>query len=86
MLLTLCRCRCLLCSYLAQANYGRKDATCEAACKKVFAELDIPTKYAAYEAEFYRKINAMIDAVDESSGLKKEVLRSFLAKVYKRTK
>jgi len=68
------------------ANYGKKDSACEAECKKVFAELDIPTKYAAYEAEFYEKINAMIDRVDESRGLKKDVLRSFLAKVYKRTK
>lgn len=69
-----------------QANYGRKDAACEAACKKVFAELDIPSKYAAYEADFYDKVNGMIELVDESTGLKKEVLRSFLAKVYKRTK
>lgn len=70
----------------AQANYGRKDAAAEAKCKQVFKEVDIASKYAAYEAQFYSKINADIDAVDESLGLKKDVLRSFLAKVYKRAK
>ena len=69
-----------------QANYGKKDAESEARCKKVFLEVDIPSKYAAYEAKFYEEVNAMIEAADESTGLKKEVLRAFLAKVYKRTK
>lgn len=67
-------------------NYGRKDAQAEQRCKQVFQQVGIPDKYAVYEADFYQKINAQIDAVDESHGLKKEVLRSFLAKVYKRSK
>ena len=58
----------------------------EARCKQVFQEVDIASKYAAYEADFYKKVNDMIDNVDESTGLKKDILRSFLAKVYKRTK
>jgi len=71
---------------ILDANYGKKDAESEARCKKVFLEVDIPSKYAAYEAKFYEEVNAMIEAADESTGLKKEVLRAFLAKVYKRTK
>lgn len=73
------------CTFL-QANYGRKDAESEARCKKVFSDVDIPSKYAAYEASFYEKINKQIDAVDEGCGLKKDVLRSFLSKIYKRQK
>ena len=55
-------------------------------CKTIFREIDIPAKYASYEAHFFEKVNTMIDNVNESHGLKREVLRSFLAKVYKRTK
>lgn len=40
-----------------------------------------------YEAESYASLNDLIEGVDEAkTGLKKEVFRSFLGKVYKRTK
>ncbi|KAK9894866.1 terpenoid synthase [Cystobasidium minutum MCA 4210] len=71
---------------ILDSNYGRKNAESEALCKNVFLEVDIPSKYAAYEANFYEKINKQIDEVDESCGLKKDVLRSFLSKIYKRQK
>jgi farnesyl diphosphate synthase len=71
---------------LRQANYGRKNADSEAACKKVFLEVDIPSKYATYENAFYEKINKQIEDVDETCGLKKEILRSFLSKIYRRQK
>jgi farnesyl diphosphate synthase len=69
------------------ANYGVRSAETEAKVKAVYAELDIQAKFDAYEAKSYREINEAIEQVDEAkTGLKREVFRSFLAKVYKRTK
>lgn len=69
------------------ASYGRKDSEAEAKVKALYVELGIQKRFDEYEAESYAKLNALIDGVDESAtGLKKEVFRSFLAKVYKRTK
>jgi farnesyl diphosphate synthase len=49
--------------------------------------VDIPGRFASYEAASYDRINALIDRVDEErTGMKKEVFRSFLGKVYKRSK
>jgi len=67
-------------------NYGRRDSECEARVKAVFAEVDIPGKYAQYEQETYEKINMLIDEVPEDQGLKREVFRAFLRKIYKRSK
>ncbi|KAL0249768.1 hypothetical protein I308_103070 [Cryptococcus tetragattii IND107] len=70
-------------------NYGRKDSTCEARIKELFSQgpISIPERFEKYEKESYEKINALIEQVDEEkTGLKKEVFRSFLAKVYKRSK
>ena len=68
-------------------NYGVRSAETEAKVKAVYAELDIQAKFDAYEAKSYREINEAIEQVDEAkTGLKREVFRSFLAKVYKRTK
>ncbi|KZT53664.1 terpenoid synthase [Calocera cornea HHB12733] len=68
-------------------NYGRKDAVCEAKVKKVFLAVDIPGKYTVYEQESYEKINGLINAINETpGGLKRDVFRAFLAKLYKRTK
>ncbi|KAK4055061.1 Farnesyl pyrophosphate synthetase [Microbotryomycetes sp. JL221] len=69
-------------------NYGKKDAECEARVKAVFAELELKQRFERYEAESYERINKLIDSIseDSSSGLKRDVFRSFLAKVYKRQK
>lgn len=67
-------------------NYGRKDKECEARCKKVFDDLEIESAYKTYEEETVGEIRRMIDNVDESGGLKKEVFEEFLRKIYKRTK
>ena len=48
--------------------------------------IDIPSKFAAYEAQSYQRINALIDALPTGTGLRKQVFRAFLAKVYKRAK
>ncbi|EPQ31477.1 uncharacterized protein PFL1_00812 [Pseudozyma flocculosa PF-1] len=77
------------------ANYGRKDSACEAKVKEVFAapNIDVAGRFAAYEKESYEKLNALIDALPEGAGataehggLRRDVFRLFLGKVYKRAK
>ncbi len=46
-----------------QANYGIDDASCIAAVKKVFDELDMRGVYKAYEDRTYADIIASIEAV-----------------------
>lgn len=67
-------------------NYGRKNDQCEAVVKKLFADLGIEKTYAEYEESIVSKLRQQIDNIDESRGLKKDVLTSFLGKVYKRSK
>ncbi|CAI7678379.1 hypothetical protein N7509_006308 [Penicillium cosmopolitanum] len=67
-------------------NYGRKNSEQEAKVKKVFEELQLETLYKEYEEKVVGELRTKIAAVDESSGLQKEVFEAFLAKIYKRTK
>ncbi|KAN0129021.1 farnesyl diphosphate synthase [Lactarius tabidus] len=77
---------------ILDANYGRKDAEAEARVKEVFGEVGIDAVYAEYEAASYKRINALIDAVPEAqcpkgdAVLRQAVFRTFLEKIYKRTK
>jgi farnesyl diphosphate synthase len=77
---------------ILDANYGRKDSEAEARVKQVFSEVGVDTYYAQYEAEAYARINALIDAVPEAKSpcgeavLRRAVFRTFLEKIYKRTK
>ncbi|CEJ59943.1 Farnesyl pyrophosphate synthase [Penicillium brasilianum] len=66
--------------------YGRKDKVQEAKVKKIFDELELEKVYKEYEEKVVGELRAKIAAVDETTGLKKEVFESFLAKIYKRTK
>lgn len=66
--------------------YGRKDSALEAKVKDVFNELDLVKVYHEFEEEQVTKIKGMIDSVDESAGLKKEVFEAFLSKIHKRDK
>lgn len=68
------------------ANYGKKDDESEQRVKDLFAELQIPAIYEEYEEAVVSKLRAQIEQVDESRGLKKDVLTAFLGKVYKRSK
>ncbi|KAF3935304.1 Dimethylallyltranstransferase [Dactylella cylindrospora] len=67
-------------------NYGRKDDESEARVKKVFLELELEKRYQDYEEDAVGKIKAKIEEIDESTGFKKDVLTSFLNKIYKRSK
>lgn len=71
---------------LLDENYGKKDDESEARVKKLFNELEIPKIYQEYEEDVVGRLRTQIDNLDESRGLKKEVLTSFLSKVYKRSK
>ncbi|EPS34937.1 Farnesyl pyrophosphate synthase [Penicillium oxalicum] len=66
--------------------YGRKDKVQEAKVKKIFEEMELEKVYKEYEEKVVGELRAKIAAVDEKSGLKKEVFESFLGKIYKRTK
>ena len=69
------------------SSYGIKDSAAEARVKEIYRDLNIQGRFDEYEKESYAKLNALIEGVDENkTGLKKEVFRSFLEKVYKRTK
>lgn len=67
-------------------NYGRKDATKEAAVKKLYDEMNLKKIYEEFEEKRVGEIKKLISEVDESEGLKKEVFESFLSKTYKRSK
>ncbi|CAE6436514.1 unnamed protein product [Rhizoctonia solani] len=68
-------------------NYGRKDAAAEARVKELYAQLELPRRYQEYEQAVYEKLNTLIDAIPEvEGGLKRDVFRSFLSKIYKRSK
>jgi len=69
-----------------EENYGRKDKDMEARVKKLFDELELEKVYQEYEEERVKDIREKIAAVDESSGMKKEVYEEFLRKIYKRSK
>ncbi|KAK6463994.1 isoprenoid synthase domain-containing protein [Scheffersomyces coipomensis] len=71
---------------LLDDNYGKKDDESEARVKKLFHELNIQQTYEEYEESIVAKLREQISTIDESRGLKKEVLTAFLAKVYKRSK
>lgn len=67
-------------------NYGRKDSGCEFQVKKLFVELQLEQAYKEFEEKRVAELKEMIEKVDESEGLKKEVFEAFLKKIYKRIK
>lgn len=69
-----------------EQNYGRKDKEAEAKVKQLFQELQLEKVYQDYEEKRVGELRQLIDAVDESSGLKKDIFEEFLRKIYKRSK
>ncbi|KAL0465822.1 farnesyl diohosphate synthase [Neurospora intermedia] len=69
-----------------EENYGRKDKAKEAVIKQLYDDLKLEDHYKQYEEERVGEIRKMIDAIDESKGLKKQVFEAFLGKIYKRSK
>ncbi|KAH8551438.1 farnesyl pyrophosphate synthase [Umbelopsis sp. PMI_123] len=71
---------------LLDENYGKKDAEAEAKVKQLYRDLNIEGIYKDYENKSYTELRALIDQVDESTGVKKQVFIEFMDKIYKRTK
>ncbi|KAL5604121.1 hypothetical protein BROUX41_002110 [Berkeleyomyces rouxiae] len=71
---------------LLHENYGRKDAAKEAVVKQLYNDLGLKKIFEDFEEERASSIRAKIDNLDESEGLKKEIMHAFLNKIYKRSK
>ncbi|EPT02690.1 hypothetical protein FOMPIDRAFT_1015216 [Fomitopsis schrenkii] len=79
---------------LLDANYGKKDAQAEARIKALYEEMGVRKLYAEYEENAYKRIISLIETVPAENSaakpgdvkLKREVFKSFLDKIYKRTK
>jgi farnesyl diphosphate synthase len=77
-------------------NYGQKNAEKEARIKTLYDEIGIREKYKQYEDAAYKRIIGMIEQVpefesrptrtDEPAVLQRQVFKTFLDKIYKRTK
>lgn len=65
-------------------NYGQKDDAKEAKVRKLYEELQLEKRYHDYEEKRVGELRELIDSVDESAGLKKDVFQVFLSKIYKR--
>ncbi|KAL3614725.1 glycerol channel [Castilleja foliolosa] len=65
-------------------NYGKQDPACVAKVKELYKELKIQDVYLEYERTRYEKITNSIEA--HPSKEVQAVLKSFLAKIYKRHK
>jgi farnesyl diphosphate synthase len=71
---------------LLDENYGQKDDSKERKVKELYDELKLEKRYQDYEEKRVSELRTMMDAVDESEGLKAGVFETFLAKIYKRSK
>lgn len=62
-------------------NYGKKNPECEKKVKDLYVELDLERHYKEYEEHAIQEIKDLIAEVDESKGLKRDVLTGFLNKI-----
>ncbi|XP_022861972.1 farnesyl pyrophosphate synthase 1-like, partial [Olea europaea var. sylvestris] len=65
-------------------NYGKEDPACVAKIKELYNTLKLQDTYLEYESKSYEKITKSIEA--QPSKEVQAVLKSFLAKIYKRQK
>ncbi|KAK1295932.1 Farnesyl pyrophosphate synthase 1 [Acorus calamus] len=65
-------------------NYGKADQTCKARVKAVYKDLDLQGVFSEFERTSFEKLISSIEA--QPSKAVQEVLKSFLAKIYKRQK
>ncbi|KAL3508336.1 hypothetical protein ACH5RR_027737 [Cinchona calisaya] len=69
---------------LLYENYGKEDPDCVAKVKELYKTLKIQDVFLEYESKSYEKLNKAIEA--HPSRAVQAVLKSFLAKIYKRQK
>ncbi|OZJ06456.1 hypothetical protein BZG36_00616 [Bifiguratus adelaidae] len=67
-------------------HYGKRNAESEAKVKEIYKELDLESVYRVYEDQSHKHISSLIEQVDESKGVKRQVFYEFMNKIYKRTK
>ncbi|KAI3920475.1 hypothetical protein MKX01_000814 [Papaver californicum] len=65
-------------------NYGKADSGCVEKVKRLYKDLDLEGVFAEYERNSYQKLVSSIEA--HPSKAVQAVLKSFLAKIYKRQK
>ncbi|XP_021745075.1 farnesyl pyrophosphate synthase 1-like [Chenopodium quinoa] len=63
-------------------NYGKQDPACVARVKELYNELNLQGAFVEYEIQSYVRLTTSIDAYP--SAAVQAILKSFLAKVYKR--
>nr|ASQ40931.1 farnesyl pyrophosphate synthase [Pelargonium graveolens] len=69
---------------LLTENYGKSDASCVAKVKELYKVLNLQGAFMEYESKSYEKLIKSIEA--HPSKAVRAVLKSFLAKIYKRQK
>ncbi|XP_024363271.1 farnesyl pyrophosphate synthase [Physcomitrium patens] len=69
---------------LLKEKYGKKDPACVVEVKRVYNELELQKVFEDYERDSYVKLIADIEKLDDQA--LQVVLKSFLAKIYKREK
>ncbi|KAG5650736.1 hypothetical protein H0H81_011220 [Sphagnurus paluster] len=84
----------------AHGQDGEAGGLCEKRVKELYEAVGLRKVYAEYEAGMYKRLNQLIDTIPEEGiivdakgqkveghrGLKRQVFRSFLAKIYGRSK
>uniref|UniRef100_J3M279 Farnesyl pyrophosphate synthase n=2 Tax=Oryza brachyantha TaxID=4533 RepID=J3M279_ORYBR len=65
-------------------NYGKSDPKCVAEVKNVYRELDLQDIFLEYESRVYKHLVSTIDA--EQDRAIRDILKSFLKKIYRRKK
>ncbi|KAL6875334.1 terpenoid synthase [Trichoderma longibrachiatum] len=71
---------------ILEDNYGQKDDAKERAVKQLYDDLKLKERYEEFEEKRAAELKDLINKIDESQGLKKEVFEVFLGKIYKRSK
>ncbi|KAL7903420.1 terpenoid synthase [Trichoderma sp. SZMC 28014] len=71
---------------ILEENYGQKDDAKEQVIKKLYDDLKLKERYEAFEEKRAAELKELINKIDESQGLKKQVFEAFLSKIYKRSK
>ncbi|KAJ1334377.1 hypothetical protein BSLG_007532 [Batrachochytrium salamandrivorans] len=68
---------------LLDNNYGQKDAAKVAVVKAVYKDLEIERVYHEYEEASYKRISALIEAVDDNL-IPRDMFVTFMNRIYKR--
>lgn len=71
---------------ILEDNYGQKDDAKEKVIKQLYDDLKLKELYEEFEEKRAGELKDMINKIDESEGLKKQVFEVFLGKIYKRSK